>query len=60
MARYYSGKFPGAKKYRNCTFKHILEVMQDEIKTMIFDSITQHQTTEPKITSALVILHPLR
>jgi hypothetical protein len=32
MARYYSRKFPGAKKYRNWTFKYILEVMQGEIK----------------------------
>jgi hypothetical protein len=34
MARYYSGKFTGAKKYCNCTFKHILEVMQGEMKKL--------------------------
>jgi hypothetical protein len=45
MARYYSGKFPSAKKYHNCTFKYILEVVQGEIKTVIFDSTAQHQSS---------------
>jgi hypothetical protein len=48
MARYYWGKFPGAKKYRNCTFKYILEVVQGELKTMIFDSMAQHQSARQK------------
>jgi hypothetical protein len=26
------GKFPSAKKYHNCAFKYILEVVQGEIK----------------------------
>jgi hypothetical protein len=43
VARCCSGKFPGAKKYHNCTFKYILEVVFD---FLIFDSTAQHQSAK--------------
>jgi hypothetical protein len=51
VARYYSGKFPSAKKYRSCAHKYILEVVQVEIKDIDFrqySSASERQTTAPK------------
>jgi hypothetical protein len=36
VARYCSGKFPSAKKYHNCTFKYVLQVVQGEIRNIDF------------------------
>jgi hypothetical protein len=51
MARYFSGNFPSAKKYRSRTFKYILEVVQGEMKNNDFrkySSASERQTTAPK------------
>jgi cytochrome c oxidase assembly protein Cox11 len=60
VASYFSGNFPTAKKYRDRAFQYTLDVVQGEIRTVIFDSrpTAQHQSVKQRQITSLIYQCP--